>query len=121
MSKPPPTSELSTPMYVAILGLSCPEDDEDVFFPDEIRSDDAHSDTEQESGSHGVEQKPEDGDSELVFSSVDLPDVFNQMGWGCLRGYMCFDHIVRAGDFNVTDVYEDILDQWSSVHCDDVL
>ena len=34
---------------------------------------------------------------------------------------MCLDHAVRAGDFHVTEVYDDILDEWSSFHCDDVL
>ena len=43
------------------------------------------------------------------------------MGWEGLSSYMCLDHMVRAGDFNVTEVYGEILDEWSSVHCDDVL
>ena len=43
------------------------------------------------------------------------------MGWEVLSSYMCLDHVARAGNFNVTEVYDEILDEWSSVHCKDVL
>ena len=46
---------------------------------------------------------------------VDLSDAFCQLGLGGLASYMCLDHFVRAEEFGVTEVFDNVSGEWSSV------
>ena len=97
LAKAPPTSELPTSSSFASLDLSDPDDDEEAELLASIRNDGTCS----ELSGEGVED-----DKELCFSAVDLSDAFYQMGRTGLSSYMCLDHLVKAGDFNISDFFD---------------
>ena len=112
MSKAPPTSTLSTPSSFSNLDWSdpSPADEEELLST-------IHSSGDGQSES--AEQPPDD--DVLCFSAVDLSDAFYQLGWQGLSSFMCLDHQVAAGEFNVTDAYDEVLGEWESVSRSDLL
>jgi hypothetical protein len=112
MSKAPPTSTLSTPSSFSNLDWSDPSPaDEEELLETIHRSGHDQSET--------AEQPPDD--DVLCFSAVDLSDAFYQLGWQGLSSCMCLDHQVAAGDFDVTDAYDEVLGEWESVSPSDLL
>ena len=112
LSKPPPTSTLSTPSSFSNLDWTDPSPQEEAELLTRLR-----------------EERPEDVDEDerepdddvLCFSAVDLSDAFYQLKWEGLSSYMCLDHTVMASEYHVSEVYDEVLGTWEAVSGSDLL
>ena len=60
-------------------------------------------------------------DKDLLFSSLDLTDAFYQLGWTGMSSYFCLDIQVRAGDFGISQVYDELTGEYEAVGEDDLI
>ena len=121
LCKPPPTAELATPNAFANLDLrdsdsiGCDDDVPPGLLPPIVDKAAVGPGSEVPSNTENSE------DSELVFSSLDLTDAFYQLGWEGMSSYFCLDLEVRAGDYNVDRVFDEVTGLWEDLGPDDMV